>query len=149
MEGIKGYYNGLADLLELGDYADDAAIKQALQPGMQEYEGVVNDVYLGFDDKTFIDGGDWVPDADYDPTTRGWYEEGSKTDKVIFGTPDIMSDTFPAARFVQLVSTSIFFMALLLVSAIWIVFLDFRLYRDQDYITSRIRLIMAPFSSPM
>ena len=93
MEGIKGYYNGLADLLELGDYADDAAIKQALQPGMQEYEGVVNDVYLGFDDKTFIDGGEWVPDADYDPTTRGWYEEGSKTDKVIFGTPDIDMDT--------------------------------------------------------
>ncbi|GEM_PF-5686013 len=55
-----------------------------------------------------------------------------------------MSGTFPAARIVQLVSTSVFFMALLLVSAIWIVFLDFRLYRDEDYIRSRIRLIMAP-----
>ncbi len=55
-----------------------------------------------------------------------------------------MSDSFPAARFVQLISTSIFFMALLFISAIWIVFLDFRLYRDNEYINSRIRLVMAP-----
>jgi hypothetical protein len=55
-----------------------------------------------------------------------------------------MSDSFPAARFVQLISTTIFFMALLLIAAIWIVFLDFRLYRDSDYINSSIKLIMAP-----
>ena len=93
MMEIKGYYDGLADMLETGNYADDAAIKAALQPGMEEYPGVVNDVYVAFPDKTFIDGGDWVPDADYDPTTRGWYQEGSKSDVIIFGTPDIDMDT--------------------------------------------------------
>jgi len=55
-----------------------------------------------------------------------------------------MSDTFPAARFVQLTCTTVFFMALLLISSIWIVFLDFRLYRDMDYIKSRIKQILAP-----
>ena len=66
MKNIKGYYDGLAGTLENSDYADNDALKAAMQDGMNMYKGMVNDVYLAFPDKTFIDGGDWVPDADYD-----------------------------------------------------------------------------------
>ncbi len=93
MFDIKGYYNSMGDMLEIGDYNDDAVIKAALQPGMSAFEGMVNDVYVAFEDKVFIDGADWVPDADYDPTTRGWYETGATSDTIIFGAPDIDMDT--------------------------------------------------------
>ena len=92
MENIKGYLDGLAGVLESSDYANDKDIKEALQPSMHQFEDV-NDIYLGFADKTFIDGGDWVPDAGYDPTTRGWYINGLTTNSVVFGEPDIDMDT--------------------------------------------------------
>ncbi|MBO6112625.1 MAG: HAMP domain-containing protein [Lachnospiraceae bacterium] len=93
MSNIVGYYDGLGDLLESSSYSSNDEIKAALLPGMEKYPGMVNDVYVAFPDKTFIDGGDWVPDADYDPTTRGWYQQGSKQDSVILGDPGIDMDT--------------------------------------------------------
>ncbi|MCR4802793.1 MAG: HAMP domain-containing protein [Lachnospiraceae bacterium] len=92
MQDIKGYYNALGDSFETTKM-DDAAIKVALQPGMKEYPEMVNDVYVAFTDKIFIDGGDWVPPTDYDPTTRGWFQEGMTSDTIIIGTPDIDMDT--------------------------------------------------------
>ena len=32
----------------------------------------VQDVFVAFPDKRFIDGTGWIPPADYDPTGRGW-----------------------------------------------------------------------------
>ena len=93
IENIKGYYNGLADSIELADIRDDASLKAALKPGMEEYKDMVHDVYVAFSDKSFIDGGDWVPDAGYDPTTRGWYKAGSTEESIIIGEPDIDMDT--------------------------------------------------------
>ncbi len=93
MSNIVGYFDGLADLLEASSYAGNDEIKAALQPSMKKYPGMVNDVYVAFPDKTFIDGGDWVPDADYDPTTRGWYQEGSKHADIVLGDPGIDMDT--------------------------------------------------------
>ena len=93
MKNIKGYYDGLAGVMENSDYADNDALKAAMQDGMAMYKGMVNDVYLGFPDKTFIDGGDWVPDADYDPTIRGWYTLGSANRDIVFSAPSIDMDT--------------------------------------------------------
>ena len=92
MENIKGYYEGLGDLLESTPIKNDADIKAAIQPGMSAFE-MVHDVYVAFPDKSFIDGGDWVPDADYDATTRPWYQDGSKSDTIIIGAPGIDMDT--------------------------------------------------------
>ena len=89
MQGMISYYDGLSDSLEAIDFKDNKEIREALQPGMKAYEGTVIDVYVAFPDKTFIDGGDWVPDADYDPTTRGWYQTGQTSDRIVTGTPDI------------------------------------------------------------
>ena len=93
MMEMKGYYDSLADTLEAVDLKNTAAIKEALQPGMKRYPDVVHDVYVALPDKTFIDGGDWVPASDYDPTTRGWYQTGIKSDELVFGSPDIDMDT--------------------------------------------------------
>ena len=92
MKNIMGYYDGLGDLLETNQIKDDAALKAAIQPGMTEFE-MVHDVYVAFADKKFVDGGEWVPDADYDPTTRPWYQTGAKSDKIVIGAPDIDMDT--------------------------------------------------------
>ena len=89
---IKGFYNALADSLEVNKL-DNAGIKEALQPGMTEYTDMVYDVYVAFSDKSFIDGGDWVPADDYDPTTRGWYQTGAANNTIVFGEPDIDMDT--------------------------------------------------------
>ena len=93
MEGIKGYYNALGDSLELNDYRDDEAIKAAMQPGMKAFENIVNDVYIGLSNKQFIDCANWVPDAGYDPTTRGWYTNGATSDRILIGKPDVDMDT--------------------------------------------------------
>ena len=93
MEGVKQYYDGLAGVLEASVYESDDAIIEALQPGMQKYPGLVNDVYLAFPDMTFLDGGGWVPDEGYDPTIRPWYQLGSTTREVILGPPSVDMDT--------------------------------------------------------
>ncbi len=93
MADIMGYYNGVGDMLESSNYRNNDDIKAAIQPGMTAYPGMVNDVYVAFTDKTFIDGGDWVPADDYDPTIRGWYQTGFATDTIVIGTPDIAMDT--------------------------------------------------------
>ena len=86
---IKGYYNGLADTISASTYAGDAAILKALEPGMAAYPDVVIDCYIGLSDKSFYDGGGWVPDADYDPTTRAWYTDGVANDKIFLGAPSV------------------------------------------------------------
>lgn len=93
MADIMGYYNGVGDMLESSNYRNNDDIKAAIQPGMTAYPGMVNDVYVAFTDKSFIDGGDWVPADDYDPTIRGWYQTGFATDTIVIGTPDIDMDT--------------------------------------------------------
>ncbi len=93
MGDIMNYYDSLADMLEIQDYADADAIHNALQPGMKAYTEMVHDVYVAFDDKSFIDGEDWVPPEGYDPTTRGWYITGKTAKRVVLGEPDIDMDT--------------------------------------------------------
>lgn len=89
MNEMMGYYNGIADVLETQDYADPSEIRAGLIPGMNEYPGVVIDCYLAIGRDAFFDGGDWVPDADYDPTTRAWYQTGSGSDTVVLGAPSV------------------------------------------------------------
>ena len=86
---IKGYYNGLADAIETSSYENDKALFAAIAPGMEEYKDVVIDCYIAFSDKSFFDGGGWVPDADYDPTTRGWYETGKDSTEIVLGAPSV------------------------------------------------------------
>ena len=93
MRQMKGFFDSLGETLQIHDYADSNAIHEALQPGMTAFTDMIYDVYIAFDDKEFVDGDDWVPPADYDPTTRDWYLLGQKNDSLVFGPPDIDVDT--------------------------------------------------------
>ena len=44
----------------------------------------VQDLYVAFPDKRFVDGGGWVPPADYDPTGRSWYKEAVASQEVVY-----------------------------------------------------------------
>ncbi|MCR5342326.1 MAG: methyl-accepting chemotaxis protein [Butyrivibrio sp.] len=89
MSTMVSYYNGLGDTLEKSTYADDNAYLGALLPGMDEYPGVVIDVYLAIGKESFYDGGGWVPDADYDPTSRDWYKNAIGKSSIIIGEPSV------------------------------------------------------------
>lgn len=45
------------------------------------------DVYLGFSDKSFLDGAGWVPPADYDCTSRGWFKSAKENGGLTYGAP--------------------------------------------------------------
>ena len=89
MAEIVSYYNGFADTFESSEYADDVAIMKALEPGMKKYPDVVIDLYVAFGKDAFYDGGGWVPDADYDPTTRAWYQNGANASTIVLGAPSV------------------------------------------------------------
>lgn len=46
-----------------------------------------NDLYIGFEDKTLIDGSGWIPPADFDPTQREWYLNALASDSVAISSP--------------------------------------------------------------
>ncbi|WP_026666226.1 methyl-accepting chemotaxis protein [Butyrivibrio sp. FC2001] len=89
VSNMVAYYNGLGDTLEKSSFADDNAYLNALLPGMDEYPGVVIDVYLAIGKEAFYDGGGWVPDADYDPTSRGWYKNAQGKSSITLGEPSV------------------------------------------------------------
>ena len=52
----------------------------------EKYEDT-SDIYFGYANKEFIDGAKWVPDSDYDCTTRSWYQGAVQKDGINIGTP--------------------------------------------------------------
>jgi len=89
VEGMVKYYDGFADTFSASTYDSDAAILKALEPGMAKFPGVVIDLYLAFGKDNFYDGGGWVPDPDYDPTTRDWYTNGLNATSLFLGPPSV------------------------------------------------------------
>ncbi|MCR5666942.1 MAG: methyl-accepting chemotaxis protein [Eubacterium sp.] len=87
--GIKKYYDGTTDVIEASSYDTNDAILKTLETGLGEYTEMVSDYYIALSDDSFIDGSGWEPEADYDPTTRSWYELGSSTDEVVLGSPSL------------------------------------------------------------
>ncbi len=87
ISGIKLYYDGIADILQGSNYESNEQIENLLAQSITKYDGIVTDAYIAFSDHTFIDGSHWVPDADYDPTIRAWYENGLTADAMTLGPP--------------------------------------------------------------
>ena len=52
-----------------------------------------SDFYVGFEDKSFIDGTVWIPDADRDCTQRSWYTNAANSKEKVYGDPyvDVIS----------------------------------------------------------
>lgn len=47
----------------------------------------VSDIYVGFEDKTFIDGTGWIPEEDWDCTQRSWFTNAVDADGKVYGEP--------------------------------------------------------------
>lgn len=64
----------------------------------------ISDIYIGFADKSFLDGGDWVPPADYDPTQRVWYTQALENGKLTFSEPyiDLITKQFVVSACIPL-----------------------------------------------
>ena len=80
--------------IENMDVSNTKAVENYLQTATKEYVDT-SDIYMGFEDKTFIDGSGWIPDPGYDCTQRSWYLDAIKADQTIVGEPyfDLVTDS--------------------------------------------------------
>ncbi len=67
-------------LRALGDYPAHLNPFLVLDPE----KSVVDSLYIGLEDKSFISGLDWIPSSDYDPTSRPWYHKAKAERKTVF-----------------------------------------------------------------
>lgn len=67
-------------------------------------DGELQDIFIGFNDGTFLDGGDWVPPPGYTTLKRSWYVEGAKREGLSFSAPyvDLITDTYVISLLVPL-----------------------------------------------
>lgn len=47
----------------------------------------VTDFFMGYEDKSFVDGAGWEAPKDFDPTARGWYVDAVKSGGIILSKP--------------------------------------------------------------
>lgn len=77
------YINSIALILK-GDTYTDQTISNQLNSVSKT---VGEDVFLAFEDKKFIDGMLWVPDASYDPTAKDWYKDAISKEGISLSRP--------------------------------------------------------------
>ncbi len=90
---MQGYFEAVADVLETVSFKDDNEMVDKMQVLREQFEETPNAFYIGLSNKQFIDDSLWVPDEDYDPTTRDWYANGINAEKLTFGAPYIDMST--------------------------------------------------------
>ena len=90
MEGIRKYYDGVADSIEKSTYEDADQLNNLLIESLNEYPGVVTDAYIAIGRTEFYDGSGWFPDlSEYDATTRGWYQNGEGQSQIVLAAPSL------------------------------------------------------------
>ena len=67
-------------LNDLDDYPSHLNPYLVLDPELS----VVDSLYIGLEDKSFISGLNWIPSSDYDPTGRPWYLKAKAERKTVF-----------------------------------------------------------------
>lgn len=90
---IKGYYDAAADVVTHTEYESDEAFLKSLEILMEKFEETSNGAYFGMSDKQYLDPSGWVPDAGYDPTSRGWYKDGVGKGEMTLGEAYIDMDS--------------------------------------------------------
>lgn len=65
---------------------DRAKIKKHLEYLTKHVEGN-SGYYVGFEDKKFIDGSGWIPDAGWDCTGRPWYKASKQSNDAVVSKP--------------------------------------------------------------
>ena len=77
---------GIVDLLATqyaGQLPYEAELRRQVEHVKKTSPGVTS-VFIGMQDKRFIDGDGWVPPLDYNPTTRGWYQKAASSQGAIY-----------------------------------------------------------------
>ncbi|HQL35621.1 MAG TPA: methyl-accepting chemotaxis protein [Bacillota bacterium] len=96
---INGLLSNFAKILETLSESNlisgiDEQKEQEVLAGLIKKHEHIQDIYVGLAaNGKFIDGIYWVPDAGWDPRTRGWYKKAMETGGVIFTDPYIDSIT--------------------------------------------------------
>ncbi|MCR5669546.1 MAG: methyl-accepting chemotaxis protein [Butyrivibrio sp.] len=87
------YLEASADALGSVSFPNDNAMASFLLPTLSRNEYVPNGLYAATSDGGWIDPSGWVPDPDYDATTRDWYIEGMNHEHFEAGEPYLDSQT--------------------------------------------------------
>lgn len=81
---IKEWSDGIESIVETAvfgaeeiDINNEEEVKKFLGSIINSKEGIIENMYIGTENKNFILGKKVELPEDYDPTTRGWYIEGS------------------------------------------------------------------------
>ena len=90
---VLEYLDAYANTLETVPFSDDDARAAYLVPTLSKNKYMPNGMYLATTDGAWIDPSGWVPDADYDATTRDWFIEGLNNSSFAAGEPYVDSDT--------------------------------------------------------
>lgn len=87
LENRRGYFSAIADALENIDFGKSDKVKSTFMYTTEVYD----DMYPGFfgyiEGEQYMDMTGWVPDEDFEPTQRPWYQVGSGKDEMTWGTP--------------------------------------------------------------
>ncbi len=87
------YFDASADAISAVSFPNDNAMASFLLPTMSKNQYIPNGMYIATNTGNWIDPSGWVPDPDYDPTTRSWYKEGLEHKTFLPGEPYVDSDT--------------------------------------------------------
>lgn len=90
---IVEYLDASAEALGSVSFPNDNAMASYLMPTTTKSEYMPNGMYLATNTGDWIDPTGWVPDPDYDPTTRSWFLEGLEHKTFLPGEPYVDSDT--------------------------------------------------------
>ena len=87
------YFDACADAISAVSFPNDNAMASFLIPTMSKNQYIPNGMYMATNTGAWIDPSGWVPDPDYDATTRSWYLEGLEHSTFMPGEPYVDSDT--------------------------------------------------------
>ena len=90
---IIEYLDASAEALGSVSFPNDNAMASYLIPTLTKNEYMPNGMYLAASDGAWIDPSGWVPDPDYVPQERSWYQEGLQHSTFFPGEPYVDSDT--------------------------------------------------------
>ncbi|MCR4635741.1 MAG: PDC sensor domain-containing protein, partial [Butyrivibrio sp.] len=83
---LVNYVDSVGDSLQVADIDSDDDILEFMKIIIDRND-YASDAYFTIGKDTFIDGSGWVPEDDFDPTSRPWYQNGITSDSVLIGTP--------------------------------------------------------------
>ncbi len=90
---IVEYFDAAADALTAVSFPNNNAMASYLIPTMSKNQYIPNGMYVATSTGDWIDPSGWVPDPDYDATSRTWYKEGLEHKTFQAGEPYVDSDT--------------------------------------------------------